>query len=119
MTDGIHVFVYDGLLEADDADDAAHTTMREATVQGTLFDVEGLGPALLLSGHDRVPGVVRRVPPAALEKLDARARVREGVYRRVGVQVGATPCWTWVAGPALAPKLVPDRRVRSIREEVA
>ena len=114
---GIHVFIYDERL---DTSDIAQETVRTATVQGTLFDVDGVGPALLLSGQDRISGEVRRVTPAALDSLDRLARVGEGLYRRVGVQVGGTtPCWTWVAGPALAPKLVPARRVRPERREEA
>ena len=108
MSDAIHVFVYDGAPGAD----VAHEMVRRDTVQGTLFDVDGVGAALMLSGYTAVPGEVRRVPVSALAELDARARVREGLYRRVGVQVGDTPCWAWVAGPTLAPRLSPARRAR-------
>ena len=111
-----HVFVYDrrpiatqGALELE--------KIRDATVRGTLFDVDGVGPALMLAGSSQVPGEVMRADTASLERLDARARVREGLFRRVGVQVGETPCWTWVAGPALAPRLAPERRVLADRED--
>ncbi|HUF13210.1 MAG TPA: gamma-glutamylcyclotransferase [Longimicrobiales bacterium] len=112
----VHVFVYDDRL---DSADAVQESVCAATVQGTLFDLEGVGAALLLSGQDRVAGEVRRVSPDALDTLDTSAGVQEGLYRRVGVQVGSTPCWTWVAGPALAPLLVPERRVRQGRREEA
>ena len=106
---GIHVFVYDDRL---DSKDTVQDVVSTATVKGTLFDVERVGAVLLLSGQDNIPGEVRRVSPDALDTLDRQAGVQEGLYRRVGVQVGSTPCWTWVAGPALAPLLVPERRVR-------
>ena len=108
MSEAIHVFVYHG----GPGTDAEHEKVRGETVQGTLFDVEGIGAALMLSGHTTIEGEVRRVPLSALEQVDARARVREGVYRRVGVQVGETPCWAWVAGPTLAPRLASGRRGR-------
>ena len=108
MSETIHVFVYPG----GPGEDAAHDGARGASVQGTLFDVEGVGSALMLSGYATIAGEVRRVPTDALATLDARARVREGIYRRVGVQVGETPCWAWVAGPKLAPRLATGRRGR-------
>lgn len=108
MSDEIHVFIYSGGPGAD----AEHEKVRDETVQGTLFDVEGIGAALMLSGHATVTGEVRRVAATALGQMDARARVREGLYRRVGVQIGETPCWAWVAGPTLAPRLASSRRGR-------
>lgn len=117
MSEAIHIFVYDQRPVAGAG--VTQETVRRASVQGTLFEIEGVGPALLLSGYDQVPGEIRRVAAAALEELDARARVREGVHRRVGVRVGPTPCWTWVAGPAIASRLVLDSRVRRILEDEA
>lgn len=115
----IHVFLYDDrtsldLESADGRDRAAGDSekVRDAAVRGTLFDVEGVGLTLMLAGSDRVPGEVRRVDAATLEELDARARVRDGLHRRIGLEVGDTPCWTWVAGPALASRLATGRRVR-------
>ena len=101
MTDAIHVFAYGAHAESG----VSSEKVRDATVPGTLFEVEGIGPALMLSGPSAVRGEVRRIAIDSLEELDARARVREGLYRRVGVQVGETACWAWVAGPALAPRL--------------
>ena len=108
MSELIHVFVYPG----GPGEDVGRAGARAASVQGTLFDIEGVGTALMLSGYATIAGEVRRVPADTLGKLDARARVREGVYRRVGVQVGETPCWAWVAGPKLAPRLATARRGR-------
>ena len=108
MSTVVQIFVYPGGPGAD----AVHEGSAAAAVQGTLFDVEGVGPALMLAGNTSIPGEVRRIRASALEELDARARVREGIYRRVGVQVGETPCWAWVAGPKLAPRLATGRRSR-------
>ena len=108
MSDSIHLFVYGAGPFAEPPGEK----VRDAAVQGTIFDVEGVGRALILSGYATVPGEVRRVPIGALADLDARARVREGLYRRIGVQVDESPCWVWVAGPTLAPRLAPGRRAR-------
>jgi hypothetical protein len=108
VSDSIELFFY----ERGPFADAPGTKVRDAAVQGTIFDVDGVGRALILSGNASVPGEVRRVPAAALADLDARARVREGMYRRIGVQVGESPCWVWVAGPTLAPRLAPGGRER-------
>ena len=109
MSQPIHLFVYDN---AGPGADAAQEKVRDATVQGTIFDVDGVGRALMLAGASAVRGEVRRARADSLTLLDARARVREGLFRRVGVRVGDTPCWTWVAGPALAPRLAASRRSR-------
>jgi hypothetical protein len=109
MSESIHVFVYD---PAGAGAEVAHEKVRDAIVAGTLFDVDGVGRALMLAGASAVRGEVRRVRMDALADLDARARVREGLFRRVGVEVDDTACWTWVAGPALAPRLAPARRSR-------
>lgn len=111
MTKAVHVFVY-GDERNRAIDHVASEPVADAAVQGTLFDIDGVGHALMLAGTDRIRGQVRRIAPADLERLDARARVREGIYRRVGVEIGGRPCWTWVAGPLLAPRLKPELRVR-------
>jgi len=108
MRDQVHVFVYSG----GPGGGVVHEKVRDDAVQGTLFDVEGIGHALMLSGHAAIGGEVRRVAVSAVADIDDRARVREGLYRRVGVRVGETPCWAWVAGPSLAPRLASGRRAR-------
>lgn len=112
----IHVFLYDR-SPLDGPGALTLEKIRDATVQGTLFEVDGVGSALMLAGSSHVAGEVMSADAASLETLDARARVRDGLFRRVGVQVGETPCWTWVAGPALAPRLAPERRLRADRED--
>lgn len=103
MTDPIHVFVYDPApFEGVESEHVRHDL-----VTGTLFDVDG--PVLMLSGHGRIRGEVRRMPSAALEVVDLATGVAEGLHRRVGVSVGDTPCWTWVAGPQLAQRLAAAR----------
>ena len=111
----IHVFEYAG--RGDDGEKTVpFERVRDASVQGTLFEIEGVGRALMLAGSDTVNGEVRRVPAASLMALDARARVRDGIYRRVGLLVDDTPCWTYVAGPVLAPSLASGRRVHPAAE---
>ena len=113
----VHVFLY-GADRTGSVAGVASERVAEASLPGTLFDVAGVGLALMLAGSQRVRGSVVRVDAADLDVLDARARVREGLYRRVGVEVDGTPCWTWVAGPALAPRLAPELRVRRGSEDV-
>lgn len=105
MTDAVHVFVYD----PDRFAGVESHRIRDDVVQGTLFDVEDVGPALMLAGSATVPGEVRRIGPASLALVDSTARVDDGLYRRVGVLIGATPCWAWVAGPLLAQRLAASR----------
>jgi len=82
-----------------------------ASVRGTLYDV-GEFPALLLSGGDLVPGEIWRCPADLLPRLDRYEAVRAGLFRRVGARVDDTPCWVYVAGPALGARLEPGARVR-------
>ena len=107
MNTSVHVFIYGATGAGIQAE-----AVQEGVVAGTLFEVDGVGPALMLAGHSPVRGMVLRVSPEALGTLDGNAGVREGLFRRVGVKVGGIPCWTWVAGPALAPRLARSRRVR-------
>ena len=109
MSDGVHVFLCGRIPGGD----VAGEKVRDDVVQGTLFEVDGVGSVLMLAGSSTIRGVVRRVPAAAIAEIDERARVREGIFRRIGVQVGETPCWTWVAGPRLAPRLASGRRNRN------
>lgn len=116
MSDRIHVFVYDPALR-EERHALGLEKVRDASVRGTLFHVDDVGPALVLAGSERVAGEVLRSEASALDALDARARVRARLYRRVGILVDRTPCWTWVAGPALAPRLAPARWSRADEED--
>lgn len=87
-----------------------------ARIPGTVFEVEGVGRAIILSGGGLVGGEIHSIEPGALADADARARVREGLFRRVGVQVDEHACWTWVVGPTLAPSLAPGRKSRRTRD---
>jgi len=88
-----------------------------ATINGTLFDIDGEYPALVLAGPGRVEGEVWRCPTAALARFDRYEGVADGLFRRVGVRAGEWACWTYVAGPTLAPRLTPDRRLEGGRWE--
>lgn len=110
-----NLFVY-GTLRA--AATAGHLLERceriaDATVNGTLYDIAGRFPALLLYGEGLVRGEVWRCPTEVLGLLDAYEGVRERLFRRVAVRVDDLPCWTYVAGPALSRELTPTRRVAS------
>lgn len=115
MRKTIHVFDYDGAGAADDA--ILYRKVRDASVRGTLFDVDGVGRALMLAGSGTVAGEIRSYRTSDLGELDARAGVRERMYTRVGVDVDGTACWTWVAGPRLAPHLAPDGAARHTEDE--
>lgn len=113
MTAGFHLFVYGTLLRAGGNAHvlAGASFVRQAAVDGTLYDIEGRHPALMLYGSTRVHGEIWRCPADLLERLDAFEAVAEGLFRRVGVAVEGTACWTYVAGPRLARRLTPDRRI--------
>jgi gamma-glutamylcyclotransferase (GGCT)/AIG2-like uncharacterized protein YtfP len=85
-------------------------------VRGVLYDL-GAFPALLLDGPDAVDGVIWRCPTDRLSGLDEYEGVGEGLFRRAAVRVGEIPCWIYVAGPKLGPRLVPDARVKPQRQE--
>lgn len=80
--------------------------MGEGAVRGTLYNV-GEYPALLLGGEGEVEGEVWRCPAPLLRVLDRYEGTREGLFRRVAVEVGDVACWTYVAGPKLGPRLRP------------
>jgi len=87
-------------------------------LRGTLYRLDGAGPVLMLYGDSPVCGEIWRCPAESLAELDAAAGVAEGRLRRVARSVpmengGEAPgCWLYVAGPALAHELLPERRVR-------
>jgi gamma-glutamylcyclotransferase (GGCT)/AIG2-like uncharacterized protein YtfP len=112
-----NLFVY-GSLKSDGA--AAHM-LREceliarATVGGILYDIDGEFTAVVLYGSEPVGGEVWRCPWPLMARLDEYERVSTGLFRRVATSVAhekaTIPCWIYVAGPKLAHKLAPGRRV--------
>lgn len=112
----IDLFVYGTLRKTGSAspllDGCEHR--RSARVHGTLYDIEGRFPSLVLEGIDAVEGEIWRCPAAVLTDLDAYEGVAEGLFRRVRVRIGEGVCWVYVAGPALAPSLTPDRRIAAV-----
>lgn len=110
-----HLFVY-GTLRS--GGEAAHLLegcefIARGEVPGTLYDIRGEHPALILYGDTPVPGEIWRCPAALLPALDAYEEVATGLTRRVGVTVNDTGCWVYVAGPRLARELTPARRIAS------
>lgn len=89
------------------------TFLEPAEVGGVLYDIEGRHPALMLYGDARVRGEIWTCPADLLPRLDAFEGVEEGLFRRIGVEIDGRPCWTYVAGPAIARHLTPDRRIRA------
>lgn len=111
--DGFHLFVYGTLRRGGPAARvmAGCEHRGDATITGTLYDIGGRHPALMLYGRDRVHGELWWCPVEWLQRLDEYEGVDRGLFRRVGVRVQELACWTYVAGPALARELTPDRRI--------
>jgi gamma-glutamylcyclotransferase (GGCT)/AIG2-like uncharacterized protein YtfP len=107
-----HLFTYGSLV---DASGPGAQLLRgcqrvaEGSLRGTLYDL-GEYPALLLSGNTLVRGLIWRCPTDRLPHLDAYEGVEDGLFRRVGVQVGTYACWVYVAGPGLGRRLAPEAR---------
>ncbi len=112
-----HLFTYGTLRRGRGADELLEgcEQVGTATVAGTLFNIDDAYPALILAGTTRIEGEVWRCPAAKLPQLDAYEGTAEGLFRRVGLRVGEWACWTYVAGPKLAPRLSPDRRIEEGR----
>ncbi len=113
MRGSFHLFVY-GTLKRDGPAAgllADSVLLARATVPGTLYRTEKGYPALMLAGGGKVHGEVWRCPWSLLQRLDEHEGVEDRLFRRVGVQVRDWPCWTYVAGPALARQLTPERRI--------
>jgi gamma-glutamylcyclotransferase (GGCT)/AIG2-like uncharacterized protein YtfP len=112
---GFHLFAYGTLRDpADPVLPLMQGARRvaEATVAGTLYDIDGEFPALMLYGTTPVAGTVWHIPESArLALLDEYEQVLQGLYRRVAVEAAGLPCWVYVAGPALASRLTPERRM--------
>src|SRR5262245_40256373 len=120
MSGHFHLFVYGTLRSGGSATNQLVDAERigEATVGGVLYDIDGEYPALIVYGKTPVPGEVWRCPAALLSELDEYERIESGLFRRIGVEVtlsdgSKVPCWVYVAGPRLAAKLTPARRVDS------
>ena len=115
-----HLFVYGTLQSGAGANQLLAGASRVGTgsVGGVLYDIDGEYPALILYGNSPVEGKVWHCPAPLLKTLDAYERTVTGLFRRVGVEVRASdgsmiPGWTYVAGPSLAARLTPARRVEA------
>lgn len=108
-----YLFVYGTLRSGAEANERLRGCVRvgPATVRGTLYDIDGEFPALVLAGTDAVHGEIWRCPARRLYELDEYEGVPERLFRRVALEVDGLPCWTYVAGGALAIRLSPQRRV--------
>ena len=117
MRDTFNLFAY-GTLRSDAPDGLLDGCERVGTgvVRGTLYDT-GSYPALLLTGNDPVPGVIWRCPYHRLPDLDRYEGTADGLFRRAAVEVEGHACWVYVAGPKLGPRLVPEARVHTAREQ--
>lgn len=114
---GFHLFTYGtlrrdgqaaGLLEGCEL-------VGPATVAGSLYDIDGEYPALVLAGAGRVEGEIWRCPAELLARLDEYEAVSRGLFRRVATEADGLACWVYVAGPKLARRLTPRRRIESGR----
>lgn len=114
-----HLFAYGTLRRGGESvsvlSGCEHVALGE--VGGVLYDINGEHPALVLYGNAPVKGDIWRCPNDLLAVLDELEGVAKGLFRRVGVNVrsvgssAVVACWTYVAGPALSQKLLPNRRI--------
>jgi len=114
---GFHLFTYGTLRRGQEGARLLDGCVRigPATVTGTLYDIDGEYPALVLAGAGRVEGEIWRCPPEVLARLDEYEAVGQGLFRRVATEAGGLACWVYVAGPKLARRLTPRRRIKSGR----
>lgn len=113
-----NLFVY-GTLRARERGAALLRGCRQVgrgTVHGTLYDIDGQYPALMLYGDTPVRGEIWQCPADSLLRLDEYEGTAEGLFRRIALEVpsetGATvPCWLYVAGPRLSRQLTPEHRL--------
>jgi gamma-glutamylcyclotransferase (GGCT)/AIG2-like uncharacterized protein YtfP len=117
-----NLFVYgtlrDGPASSELLDGCA--LVSPATVRGTLYEVDGRFPALLPYGSGTVHGAIWRCPSDVLASIDHYEGVADGLFRRIADETETPegeriPCWLYAAGPALAQRLTPDRRIESGR----
>ncbi|HUG91309.1 MAG TPA: gamma-glutamylcyclotransferase family protein [Planctomycetaceae bacterium] len=108
-----HLFAYGTLRRAGPASALLDgcTFVGEAETTGTLYDIKGEYPALMLYGQDTIHGEIWRCPTSRLAELDTWERVDDGLFRRVGIEIDSLPCWIYVAGPRLARRLTPAARL--------
>lgn len=108
-----HLFVYGTLRHGGTAARLLADSERidAAVVAGTLYNVNTRFPALVLGGSGTVHGELWRCPPDLLPRLDEYESVPEGLFRRVRRQIASVTAWIYVAGPRLAPHLVPENAV--------
>jgi gamma-glutamylcyclotransferase (GGCT)/AIG2-like uncharacterized protein YtfP len=108
-----HLFAYGTLRRAGPASALLDgcTFVGEADTTGTLYDIRGEYPALMLYGQDTIHGEIWRCPTSRLAELDTWERVVDGLFRRVGIEIDSLACWVYVAGPRLARLLTPAARV--------
>ncbi|HUF51379.1 MAG TPA: gamma-glutamylcyclotransferase family protein [Longimicrobiales bacterium] len=112
-----NLFVYGTLRAGGPADDilTGCEQLGRATVGGTLYDIDGRFPALVLYGNAPVQGEIWRCPAELLARLDAYEDTGSGLFRRIATHVtfdgGTLPCWLYTAGPALSRLLTPERRM--------
>lgn len=114
QTRGFHLFLYGTLLNGNGASAlmTGCTRLCDAIVSGTLYDIDGAFPALMPYGQTPVAGEILYCSDVGvLQRLDAYEGVAQGLFRRIGMEIQGHACWVYVAGPALARKLTPDRRV--------
>lgn len=104
------VFVYGTLRRGQPAEGllGGCRFIRETSVRGTLYDVGGRFPALVLGRTGEVHGELWAVPRSRLASLDSYEGVEGGLFERIRVHVEGELCWTYVAGAALEPRLTPD-----------
>lgn len=107
-----HLFVHGAVPEVLARAEVSGTAERvaEREVVGTEYDLGEADTALVLAGPGRVKGSVWRCAIELLKELDSDERIEGRLLRRVGVQVEEYPCWAYVVGPKLAPRLVPGHR---------
>jgi gamma-glutamylcyclotransferase (GGCT)/AIG2-like uncharacterized protein YtfP len=88
-----------------------------AHVHGTLYDIAGEYPALMLYGDTRVDGKVWRCDVELLASIDEYENVASGMFRRIATHVtfddgrDDNACWLYVAGPRLAHALTAEARI--------
>jgi gamma-glutamylcyclotransferase (GGCT)/AIG2-like uncharacterized protein YtfP len=94
--------------------------IADATIGGTLYDIEGRFPALVHYGTDPVHGEIWRCPADMLLALDEYEGTATGMFRRIAAVVESDTgeslsCWLYTAGPALSRQLTPANRASARR----
>lgn len=120
MRTHFHLFAYGTLRARGSSSSLLRDCVQVASAEigGVLYDIDGEYPALVLYGSSPVPGEIWHCPVELLASLDAYEGVGDGLFRRVGIEVNGTACWTYVAGSKLTRKLTPARRIDQWPTEV-